>query len=113
MEVTASSPRPTRVGRLAEYVNVMFQPALLAPAAVANFLGIDLTLRALAGVTPLQLTWRSALGAATVFLFSLLFRVQDELKDVEADLRLGKAGDPRYKDRPIVTGRVQVDDLVA
>jgi 4-hydroxybenzoate polyprenyltransferase len=46
-------------------------------------------------------------------LFALLLRLYDELKDVETDLRLGKAGDPRYKDRAIVTGRVKPEDILA
>jgi 4-hydroxybenzoate polyprenyltransferase len=44
-------------------------------------------------------------------LFSLLLRVYDELKDAKADIRLGRAGDPRYKDRPIVTGAVTIEDV--
>jgi 4-hydroxybenzoate polyprenyltransferase len=39
-------------------------------------------------------------------------RIYDELKDAEADIRLGRAGDPRYMNRPIVTGAVTMDDLV-
>jgi len=42
----------------------------------------------------------------------LLLRVYDELKDVEADLALGREGDERYKNRPIVTGAITVDDLL-
>jgi 4-hydroxybenzoate polyprenyltransferase len=43
-------------------------------------------------------------------LSSLLLRVFDELKDVETDLRLGHAGDPKYVHRPIVTGHILEDD---
>jgi 4-hydroxybenzoate polyprenyltransferase len=46
-------------------------------------------------------------------LITLLLRVYDELKDVEVDLRLGRAGDPRYKDRAIVTGHILPEDLIA
>ena len=54
---------------------------------------------------PIVLTWRAACAAVSLVLFSLLLRVYDELKDVETDLRLGRAGDPRYRDRAIVSGR--------
>lgn len=105
-------PRATRAGRLLVYVNRMFTPAVLVPVAAAAFAAVDFSIQALAGRSPIVATWRSVAGAASVLLFMLLMRVQDELKDVETDLVLGKAGDPRYKDRPIVTGEIFVEDLV-
>src|SRR5262249_55168944 len=74
---------------------------------------IAFALDALDGRAPLRPGWRALAGGASVLLFSLLMRVYDELKDVETDLRLGKAGDPRYKDRAVVTGRGLVEDIVA
>ena len=59
-----------------------------------------------------HITLPSMAGAFSIVLFSLLMRIYDEMKDAEADIRLGRAGDPRYKDRPIVTGAVTMDDLV-
>jgi 4-hydroxybenzoate polyprenyltransferase len=59
----------------------------------------------------MHISLRSIGGSISIVLFSLLLRVYDELKDAEADIRLGQAGDPRYKDRPIVTGAVMVDEL--
>lgn len=111
--VAAVRIRPTRVGRLYDYLQEMFPPALSIPAGIAAFASVYLGVEALSGVRPLRVTPRSLGGAATVILFMLLLRVYDELKDVETDLRLGRAGDPRYKDRAIVQGRVTPGDLVA
>jgi 4-hydroxybenzoate polyprenyltransferase len=38
-------------------------------------------------------------------------RLYDEMKDVETDIRLGRAGDPLYRDRAIVTGAVRIEDI--
>lgn len=102
----------SRARRLATFLRVMFPPAFMVPSAIVNVLCIDGALQALAGDATLRYGLRAALCAALVLLFMLLLRVYDELKDVETDLRLGRAGDPRYKDRPIVTGAVQEGDLV-
>ena len=107
------TPGATRLARLADYLNEMFPPAIAIPATLASFAAVWFALHALAGVRPIHLGWRALVAALTVVLFSLLLRVYDELKDVETDLRLGRAGDPRYKDRAVVTGRVRVDDIVA
>jgi hypothetical protein len=89
----------------------MFPPLVMLPAGVAMVGAVHGTLQALAGPGPLSFGWRSWAGAASAVLFMLLMRVYDELKDVETDLALGRAGDPRYKDRPIVTGAVLVEDV--
>ncbi|MBI2930647.1 MAG: hypothetical protein HYY16_03270 [Planctomycetes bacterium] len=99
--------------RIARFLRSMFPPAVMVPYGVATFYAIHFALQALAGRAPLALTWRSVLGALSVVLFMLLMRVYDELKDVETDLRLGAAGDPRYTDRPIVKGEITVSDLQA
>jgi hypothetical protein len=109
----AKVPKATRAGRLLDYLNEMFPPAMMVPASFASFAAAWFGLHALAGIHPAHFTWRTVLAAITSLLCSLLLRVYDELKDVETDLRLGRAGDPRYKDRAIVTGRVQAGDIVA
>jgi 4-hydroxybenzoate polyprenyltransferase len=109
----ARPPRSTTAGRLAEHLGLMFPPAVQVPLAAAWSAGIWLSLQALEGRAPLRLSWRWAAAAGSFFLFALLMRAYDELKDVETDLRLGRAGDPNYKDRPIVTGRVRETDLRA
>lgn len=108
---TGQFPLPRRPARIAGYLAKMFPPLIYVPAAIANFAAIYLGVQVLAGSQRLEFTWRAAAGAATTLLFFLILRVYDELKDVDVDLRLGRAGDPRYKDRPIVTGRIQVADL--
>jgi hypothetical protein len=105
--------RDYRAGRLADYLGEMFPPAVHVPAGVALFGGTYLALQALGANEPLVVPWRAWFGAATIVLTMLLLRVYDELKDVDTDLQLGRDGDPRYKDRAIVTGRVTVEDLVA
>ncbi len=102
----------SRAGRLATWLWKMWPPLVMVPSGLAHFFAIYWALQAIVRHTPLTVTWRAGCGAASVVLFSLLMRVYDELKDVEADLALGRAGDPRYKDRPIVRGEVTVGDLV-
>jgi 4-hydroxybenzoate polyprenyltransferase len=108
-----SAPRATRLGRIADYLQEMFSPLIVVPATLASFCAIWFTLHALAGAPSIRFGWRALAAGVSVTLFSLLLRVYDELKDVETDLRLGRAGDPRYKDRAIVTERVQVGDILA
>lgn len=111
--MSSGPARATRLWRIADYLGEMFPPAFQIPIGAASFASVYFGLQALGGATRMTVGWRALGGAATVILFSLLMRVYDELKDVETDLRLARAGDPRYKDRAIVTGRVQVADLVA
>ncbi len=103
----------TRLGRIYGYLSEMFPPAVVIPSGVASFAAMYFALQILGGADALSIPWRAWFGAATVVLVMLLLRVYDELKDVETDLRLGRAGDPRYKHRAIVTGRIREDDLVA
>jgi 4-hydroxybenzoate polyprenyltransferase len=90
----------------------MFPPAVAIPATITAFLMLWATLHALAGA-PTILSWRTSLLAVSYVLLVLLLRVYDELKDVDTDLRLGAAGDPRYVDRPVVTGHVTKADIIA
>jgi 4-hydroxybenzoate polyprenyltransferase len=89
----------------------MFPPQVMVTFCACHFLAVWFTLQALGGITPVRFTWASARGIATVTLFMLLMRLYDELKDVETDIRLGRAGDPLYRDRAIVTGAVRVEDI--
>jgi 4-hydroxybenzoate polyprenyltransferase len=91
----------------------MFPPAATLPFLFAYGLAAHLGLQALDGQRPLRLTWRAIFGALSVYLFALLMRVYDEFKDADADAALAKAGDPRYRDRPLVTQEVTLDDLKA
>jgi 4-hydroxybenzoate polyprenyltransferase len=102
--------RPTRAGRLLDYLGEMF-PAGNAILSFVNFLAVYLALEAESRPGALVLPWKAAMGGVAVVLSMLLFRVTDELKDVDSDRRLAALGDPRYTTRPIVTGRVTVDDL--
>ena len=111
-DLDSAGRRPTRAGRLVAYVEEMFPTAASLPYAAGVFAALYFGAQALDAVTPLVVSWRAVLGAATVYLFLLLLRIYDELKDVETDLRLGKAGDPRYRDRAIVQGRVDEADIV-
>jgi 4-hydroxybenzoate polyprenyltransferase len=90
----------------------MFPPLVTVPFGLASFFTTYLALQALAGGGPVRLGTRAWAGAASFVLFMLLFRVYDELKDLEHDRRLAAAGDPRYRDRPLVTGRLLASDLV-
>ncbi len=90
----------------------MFPPWVTVPAAALHFLAIELGTQALAGAGAFILSWRSVVGVLGVLGFQLALRVQDELKDVESDLRLAAEGDPRVQGRPLVTGAVQIRDLI-
>ena len=100
-----------RFRRSIRYVNAMFPPGILAPVGAAQFLSLYLALQALGGVAPLRLGWRAAIGAASTVLWMLLIRLQDDIVDAPADIRLGRAGDPRYRDRPVVQGEITVREL--
>ena len=103
----------SRLRRTWVYLQAMFPLPVMIPGGLVNAAALYFALEALHGQTPLRITWRLPLAAAGVVLFSLLMRVYDELKDAETDLRLAAAGDPRYADRPLVTGAVEVGDVVA
>lgn len=108
-----NGPRPRRAlpVRLAIYLVSMFPPWVMVPAGLAMFGAVHGAMQALAGPGPLRFGWIDWAGAASAVLAMLLMRVYDELKDVEGDIALGRAGDPRYKDRPIVTGAVLAGDI--
>jgi len=106
--LTGEVSRPLRIWR---YLLVMFPPHIMLLSGVAKFYAAYFCLQALASGVAVGISARSIGGAISLVLFSLLLRVYDELKDADADIRLGRAGDPRYKDRPIVTGAITTDDL--
>ena len=107
--MVAAGSRRRRIWR---YLLVMFPPHFMVLSGVAKFYAVYLSLQALASGESVHITLPSMAGALSIVLFSLLMRIYDEIKDSEADIRLGRAGDPRYKDRPIVTGAVTIEDLV-
>jgi 4-hydroxybenzoate polyprenyltransferase len=92
---------------------MMFPPQFMLLSGIAKFYAVYFSLQVLASTAALQLSFASMVGALSIVLFSLLMRIYDELKDAAADIRLGRAGDPRYKDRPIVTGAVTINDLAS
>ncbi|WP_394831443.1 hypothetical protein LVJ94_33515 [Pendulispora rubella] len=103
----------SRFTRLGAYTQQMFPPLATVPFMMAFALAVHFGLQALGGQQPIRLTWRALAGATSVYLFGLLLRVYDEIKDAPSDLALAQAGDPRYVDRPIVKGTVTLDDLRA
>jgi hypothetical protein len=111
--MTARPIPSSRAARVAHFLTEVHPPLpqLLIAAAMIAFL--NGSAQALAGRAPISFGWREAVAALSVALVALLMRVYDELKDVETDLRLGRAGDPKYSVRPIVTGHITVADLVA
>ncbi len=104
---------PQRRARIAEYLREMFPLPTYIPYGFAFFAAVYFTLQIFGGGQTLVVTWRAWFGATTVVLMMLLLRIYDELKDLDTDRRLGDGGDPRYKDRPIVTGRIREEDIVA
>ena len=102
----------SRATRVRVYLREMCPPQIVLPTGLLKFGVAYVCLQGLATTQPLGFGWRALLGGLTVGLVMLLMRIYDELKDVESDMRLGKAGDPRYRDRPIVRGAVQVADVL-
>jgi len=105
-------PARSRLLRIWRYLLVMFPPHFMLLSGIAKFYAVYFSLQALANEESIHISLPSMAGALSVVLFTLLMRIYDELKDAEADIRLGRAGDPRYRHRPIVTGAVTIDDLV-
>jgi 4-hydroxybenzoate polyprenyltransferase len=101
----------SQAGRIATYLAEMFTPQVMVTFCACHFLAVWFTLQALGGVAPVRLTWVSMRGIVTLTLFMLLMRLYDEMKDVDTDIRLGRAGDPLYRDRAIVTGAVRIEDI--
>jgi len=95
------------------YLNKMLPLPVIIPAGIAKFLAVYLLLQVLGGQKTLTVDWMAWCGAASLIFFLILTRVFDELKDADADVRMAEAGDPRYMDRPIVTGEVKIQDIVA
>jgi 4-hydroxybenzoate polyprenyltransferase len=95
-----------------EYLAAMFPPLVQIPTGALLFFAIHAGLQGMAGLAPIRLGPRALAGAATIVLFALLLRVQDELKDLATDVALARAGDPRFAARPVVLGRVGAADLV-
>lgn len=106
------APTDGRLGRLAVYLNRTFPPLVTGPYfmlyAAACYLGVE----ALCGQGPVRVGWQIAAGAVSTYLFGLLLRTSDDIKDTAADQELAAAGDARYQDRPAVTGEVHMEDLV-
>lgn len=105
--------RPTRAGRLLDYLQQLFPPAVYVPSGLASFFSIHFALQASWGIAPLQVSWRALLGAVSVVLITLLLRANDELKDAESDRALAREGDPKYRNRGLVTGHVREEDISA
>lgn len=76
--------RATRPGRIVDYFGEMF-PAGNGILAFVNFLAVYLGLEAIGRTGVLRLPWKATLGGVSVALAMLLFRVTDELKDVDSD----------------------------
>jgi 4-hydroxybenzoate polyprenyltransferase len=101
----------SRLRRIWFYLAQMFPLPTMLVTATTYFFAIWFSLQALNGYSPVQVTTTSLRGIASVFLVLLLMRVYDELKDAATDLALGRAGDPLYRDRVLVTGAVTIEDV--
>jgi 4-hydroxybenzoate polyprenyltransferase len=110
--ITAThAPERTRLGRMSLYIGQMFPLPAMFVGAASYFFALWFALQALGGITPVRATTTSLRGVASVMLFLLLMRLYDELKDAKSDIALGRAGDPLYRDRVLVTGAVRIEDV--
>lgn len=112
LHVSPNLPRATRISRFFR-ARFPLVPNLLAGvfAAVVPLAAVQAAAGAAPIVAPIVVGIDVVWCALAVSLVALLMRVYDELKDVETDLHLGRAGDPGFTDRPLVTGELHVDDL--
>lgn len=101
------------IHRSLAYLKVMHPPWRMLMTAAAFFLSIYLGLQAVTGGGAVTLGWPAVVGVTSTFLWMLLVRLNDDLTDVDIDKQLAAAGDPRYRDRPTVTGAVTDRDLKA
>jgi len=110
-EAAAETGIGPRMARIRLYVGQMFPLPAMIVSAASHFFAIWFTLQALGDIAPVRATWTSLRGVASVTLFLLLMRLYDELKDARTDIALGRAGDPLYRDRVLVTGAVRIEDV--
>lgn len=96
--------------RFAKFIVARFPPWIYIPSGILTFLAFYLYLTVLID-SPIIFNHYTFIGLTSVILFMFLLRIFDELKDIEVDLRLGRAGDPRYVDRPIVKGEIKESDF--
>ncbi len=92
--------------RLWNYLRIMYPVGPRLAAACVMTLGFRAMLR-LGEQIPLGLPKMHALlGTLSVFLFLLILRLMDELKDIEIDMKL-------FQDRPLPSGLVRESDIRA
>lgn len=108
--ISGTSPAKTRIGRLRCYVREMFPLHIRVPINLLNFGVIYFGLQAVARES-VHVSLMGLVGAFSVQLLWFFIRVYDEFKDADSDLALARAGDPRFTNRPLVTGRVRLDDI--
>lgn len=113
VEDVRASATDSRALRLWCYVREMFPLQVRVPINLLNFTFIYYGLQALGHVRPMRISLYTIAGALTVQLLWFMIRVYDELKDSESDIALARAGDARFINRPIVTGKVKLEDIAA
>lgn len=105
------APSPSRLRRIWS-LSEQFPPIPMLLVGALTYSALSWSLQLLGGGSgPVAVDWRLIPGALSVTLLAFLLRVYDELKDADNDRRLAAAGDTRYTDRPIVTGKITEGDL--
>jgi 4-hydroxybenzoate polyprenyltransferase len=89
----------------------MFPLHIYAVGGAVTFAAIYLASQAIISSERIVITDNLLLGMVANVLILLLLRLYDEIKDAENDIKLGNAGDPRYKDRPIVKGKITIHEI--
>jgi hypothetical protein len=105
------SANTTLAGRVWKYINAMFPLQVRIPINFLNFSIVYTVAYALLTTGPIPFSWKTLVGALTVQILWLLIRVLDEAKDFESDVELARQGDPRFMNRPLVTGEVLLSDI--
>lgn len=100
MDLTA----PSCAERLRNYLTIMYPPLPRLGAAGLMTLGYRAALGLAHGESSGEPALHMLLGAVAVFLFLLILRLMDELKDTDVDARL-------FPGRPLPSGMVRESDL--
>lgn len=95
---------PGRAARLRGYLREMYPPPARLALAAALAASLAAQLARLHGQEPRLATPATLLATAATFVFLLVLRLMDELKDVEVDRAL-------FPQRPLPAGRVLASDL--
>lgn len=94
------------IGRMWVYLEEMYPVPQFLGYWTLLYLGFTILLARILSVEPQLFSWNSAAGILSLFLFGLILRLMDEIKDRDTDSEL-------FSQRPLPSGRVLESDIKA